>query len=284
IQFAYRTITYINMAALAGTLLLVFGARPAESREPAVVLPLLNGKTACALVCIAAIGLGIKLYHAQRIVKTVQPIAFAGQRTDYELLTLPDTFYGPLAYSTPGLVPGRLMDDYQHAHRLHLTPQTGSHFGDLAPTVVPQPLTGWTSTNVQVAPWNRILIDQRDETMQAAGGENTYMFLDMKPCVLSYSYVPDGLWLILHRISFPLLGLWIFATTGITGFAALSHCRRGDAERERLCRKWRAACRTAFPRAAPLGCVALPSPPAVRRSAGSISHSSPCPLRLRGRA
>ena len=212
IQFAYRLVTYVNLALLAGILLAYCcGPKPAADSP----VPVVSFRLLILLLCLAGVSALFKLYRAWAVSSPAPAtlLVRSPQQSD-ALLNLPGTFYGADAYCTPGDHGPVIENMSKFAQRISFLPEEGGNFGRIRP----QPFTAkdsvWVATNIQDFKWNALLANGRPLPLQSLRNKNGH-FLAASPspgAALSYSFRPDPLWSVLNAIALPLFLLWAAAT------------------------------------------------------------------------
>jgi hypothetical protein len=234
LQFAYRLVAYINLAALAA-----FMALSSARKEN-------NGiHTAWLSFCLALAlaGLVTKLYHAGAIERPSStasvtslaselrlpayhkpyPVWFpgmtdAGQNSNI----LPPTYYGHPSYSMLGAY--RPPPDDAPAIYAALVPETGPRFGNVGSLEITLPGPSLVITNVQPFPWNRLSVDgfmPPARSLFVIPKKSSYdpfrrfdglaVRLGAGRHVIDYHFVPDRPWIGLVVASWIVLAIWFTA-------------------------------------------------------------------------
>lgn len=223
IQFAYRTITYINLSALVGIYMLFLSWRKVDTKIPTPTIP---RWFASALLALSFTGLCVKLVHAEKIVKQLPPVILASQRSDQELLTLPQTFYGFASYTTPALAKVA-STGIKLVHDVELKPSGGKHFGEMNTPEIRDAMSGWTVTNIQLAPWNNLWLGNRKVGYDEMATKDSRIVLANWPAgQWSYTFSPDPLWARRNAVAIPLFFAWLLGTACIAIAGLLK--QRGD--------------------------------------------------------
>jgi hypothetical protein len=143
IQFAYRAVTYQNLALLAGVFLLLIAA-PELARRLAH-----PGVRAAVAACLALSAAGV-------LVKWQHIAAVQHERTAAELIHLPVQYYGAADYAVEDLFTPL---GPEPAVARSFAFDAGGRFGLASTLVVDVAEPTWIATNVQSFPWNAIAID-----------------------------------------------------------------------------------------------------------------------------
>jgi hypothetical protein len=187
IQFAYRLVTYINLAIFSALMIAILpktksgsgrgtaAAKPGSktgndaaadrsddqlSDMTPVTVPFFGGRGLLAILLLTGVvGMILKLHHTQKLDPISKWPLFAGQVSDKQLLQLSFGFYGHQNYSMPGLFKIRGEVKQSQAALVTLLPSAGKQFG-IVDSVAYHPIgRGWAITNVQPFVWNAVSID-----------------------------------------------------------------------------------------------------------------------------
>jgi hypothetical protein len=249
LQFPYRLTTYVNLELLICVLALAGLLR--DNAENGKLDGMLSKALLAACMLISLCALESKLVHACAI-RSVAPVgkiswlsqALGPQWTngpggswypgmpnqESELIRLPALFYGYSAYTVTEGFATKPMSGVSEELPVFFLPNDSTHFGrlhrievDLAkPTVV--------ITNIQVFPWNRVIVDGVEQALSRVSTTPFKVFpngtrpvvetilLPAGKHVLEYRFSPDLAWRVLDRISWIVLGAWVFlwVVVGVT--------------------------------------------------------------------
>jgi hypothetical protein len=197
IQFAYRAVTYQNLALLAGVFLLVIAVPELANRlgHP--------GVRAAVAACVVLSGAGV-------VVKWQHIAAVQHDRAGAELIHLPVQYYGIADYATEDLftplgpepaVAGSFAFD------------AGARFGLAIALAVDLPESTWIATNVQSFPWNAISIDGTRVAATELRTANGKLVVRVPPGnhKLAVRLAPPAIWRVLRIGSLLGLGGWWLA-------------------------------------------------------------------------
>jgi hypothetical protein len=211
IQFAYRAITYQNLALLLAlfSLLSALERRDAQAlvtrgRAPAAIL--------MAALALAATGVGVKLVHASRTMTVAgSTLLRADDAERRRWTTLPSEFYGALAYATPSLYRALGADEHASGLAAVIPIGTDADFGDVKPLRFEAPVTDWYTTNVQAFPWNTLVVDGAVVPAVALRVANARFVVQLAPGqhLVELRTVPTPAWLFARTISFSVVLLWL---------------------------------------------------------------------------
>lgn len=200
IQFAYRLVTYINLALTVGVLLpIVFHDR---TKNFSVFKPAL-----LAILLLSMTGLAIKTQRSLATTKYIESpkIQAPMQR---ELLVIPPTFYGSDAYTTfTGLAP---LNERSYApQQVYVPVLGGTQFGKTGLVQIPE--NGkWIVTNIHAFAWNSICINDRRVTEPNHLAHNQmHLAVNAPGHTLGYKFTPDRTWKLLNSWALPLYFAWI---------------------------------------------------------------------------
>jgi hypothetical protein len=143
IQFAYRAVTYQNLALLAGALAIAVAVPGlgARLRSPGVwAVP-------AACVALAAAGVVVKWQHIAAVQR---------EHTPSDPLHLPVQYYGTADYATEAEF-APLGSEPTEARSFAV--DDGPRFGLTRPLAIDEPAPTWVATNLQSFPWNAVRVD-----------------------------------------------------------------------------------------------------------------------------
>jgi hypothetical protein len=200
IQFAYRLVTYINLALTAAVLLaIVFHDRNKK-------LPLFK-PALFAILLLSMTGLAIKTQRALATTTyTAAPRLQAPVQQD--LLDIPPTFYGSDAYTTfTGLA--ALNERGCVPEQADVPVLGGTHFGKTGLVQIPEN-GNWIVTNIHAFAWNSVFINDRRITAANNLAHNQMQLAVNAPGhTLGYKFTPDKTWKLLNAWALPLYFAWI---------------------------------------------------------------------------
>jgi hypothetical protein len=238
VQIAYRLITYSNLAVLITVLMLAgFLRRRGDptlrdgSRWIAAIL--------IGCLALSALGVAIKWKHATAVVQYHGAATLRTLRSERaRWIALPAQYYGYDDYTTAALYPER-DPGARPTREVSFAVGTGDEFGEPQPLHVTLDADAWLATNVEVFPWNRIVLDgtelpdadlRRDGprfVVAAAAGAHT----------LELQTDPAPTWVALRTLSFAVLALWATALIWLHARAwwrARRASRHGGSENSRV--------------------------------------------------
>ncbi len=204
IQFAYRLVTYCDLFLLITGLMLLIALR-------GKLLVYRRSLVACFVLCVAisTTGLIMKLDHA-RVRETHEvPAAARNGAPRWAMTDLPPHFYGSAMYAvTTGVRPAPTT--------LGVYPATfpvggAAPFDRALPLQMRAPDGFVLKTNVQVFPWNHILINGTDLPRARYFHISDFIALPSSPTVdnVEYQVRPEPIWLALRALSFLTAGILI---------------------------------------------------------------------------
>jgi hypothetical protein len=251
IQFAYRLVTYINLAIFSATMIAISPSQTPAGSVPATAaakpeprlghdaaadrsdnyrpgtVPFFGGRRLLALLLLTGfVGMSIKLHHTQKLDNINKWPMFAGQISDRQLLQLSFGFYGHQNYSMPELFKIKPEVKQSQAALITLLPSDGRQFG-IVDSVTYRPKGRlWAITNVQPFLWNDLSINDHKLSQEQGLAFRTVTTLaarplddaksicikNLEPGTLKFSFRPDLDWAVLNAVSFPLFFLWLGAT------------------------------------------------------------------------
>ncbi len=217
IQFAYRLVSYLNLAlllAVAGGWLAVSSGKARElvARREAPVL--------WAILAIAACGLGLKLKHGQASQREAPAISEAST------LDLPGEFYGYAAYAVANR-PGAAATTIAPPPPLQLAVGHGPEFAQVAAQKFSSAAPQIRQLNVQPFPWNEVRLNGRIAVTAdtANAPEGTTIALPAGISEITYTWRPDPTWVWLKALSDVTLLAWLALVAFLHGGAILNHFR-----------------------------------------------------------
>jgi hypothetical protein len=212
IQYAYRLVTYINLALLAGILLAYCcGSKPAADGTVSVV----SFRLLVFLLCLAGVSALYKLHRAWAAASPdPSTLLVRSPQQSGALLNLPKTFYGADDYCTPGDHGPVIGGMSRFARRILFLPEEGGNFGRIQSQTFTAKESVWVATNIQDFKWNALLADGRPVPLQSLRNKSGHFLAASPPpgAALSYAFRPDPLWLVLNAIAIPLFLFWAAAT------------------------------------------------------------------------
>ena len=208
IQFAYRLVTYQNLAIFVALV-----AALAIGGRPAALSPRLQKADAiawAAALALSGVGLTAKLAHAAWALGPAT--AEATWAADSSLLArMPDTYYGERDYVV--VDESRMLANEPRAQLQNVTTVAlplGDRFGEAGAVQLDEPADRWVRTDVIAFSWNRLVLDGRvlppAETRDAPNrlaarvpaGRHT----------LGYAFNPPAAWRVLRVVSFATAIVW----------------------------------------------------------------------------
>jgi hypothetical protein len=197
IQFPYRLVAFINMAALGA----LTGVLAALMREDGHVAR--SRAVLAVAVAVAAFSIGLKL---PRCLQSPAPIDAVV--TDY--MNPPrDWYFGSEDYATAGAFAKVDAAGPKEPIKLLVgTPKSG--FGVVNPTHIRAGGRTQLSTNIQAFPWNVLTIDGHPVAHDATlvDGLRLATWVDGGEHDIGYTFKPDRAWLALRRLSLALFVFW----------------------------------------------------------------------------
>jgi hypothetical protein len=202
LQFAYRLVSYQNLALLAAIagVLIAFPPPPARWKTRASLFVL------AGTLALGAVGLVIKLRHAGAVKHIPDLAELAARQNPDGAMNLPGSFFGWSAYAVTG---GRSMET--DAERVVLPVGTGPDFGRVgaARTMLPQPKV--VGIHIQPFPWNHVIVDGRElgpgEAQLEPNGH--ILALSAGNHEIEYRWQPDPTWVWLSLLSFVSVAIWV---------------------------------------------------------------------------
>jgi hypothetical protein len=196
IQFPYRLVAFVNVAALATLtgVLAAFGRERSYTAGTRLVLALALG--------VAALGVGLKLPRCLGPGGGADAVV-----TDY--VSPPgDWYYGLQDYATPDAFPQ--LPGGVPKQAVSLPVGRGGDFAVVGTVTVRLATPMQIGTNVQAFPWNVLTIDGRPLPHEAtfADGFKLGAFVEAGVHVIGYEFHPDGAWSALRALSLLLLVAW----------------------------------------------------------------------------
>ena len=259
LQFPYRLTTYINLALLT----CVFALAGLLRDNLKLVKPddLTNRAVLGTCMLISFCALESKLVHASAI-RSVEPIskihwvsrALGPQWTngpggpwypgmpnqEPELIKLPVLFYGYSGYTvTEGFATKPISGESEELPVFFL-PNDSTHFGRLHRIDVDLIKPTLVITNVQVFPWNRLVVDGVEQELSKSCHDAFKGFPEWNSAgcgndsiaggkhVLEYRFSPDLAWRILDRISWIVLVSWVSLWVAV----GVMYCKRQNRLRD----------------------------------------------------
>jgi hypothetical protein len=210
VQFAYRLVTYENLALLLGTFQLAASLRRRGDRS----LFERNAAAAVLVGCLVISGAGvvIKWQHASAIMNKaevlgvrLEPVA----RPDWGALNV--AFYGADAYVTPALYTALTDAERSGSPEVRIPIGSDKDFGTPQPLRLHNPTDAWIRTNVQAFPWNQLHIDGAPVTPDRLRVHSQWLAIRVPAGdhVLTLTATPDELWRVLRASSFGVLAIWL---------------------------------------------------------------------------
>jgi 4-amino-4-deoxy-L-arabinose transferase and related glycosyltransferases of PMT family len=206
IQFAYRLVSYADLALFFTVLFLLAALRDVRDQ-------IRRSSLICLAACIALMtaGVAIKLSHAAAIEtrEVVPGSEFSGDRQF--LILLPPHFYGTDAYAVDwgfaGPITGQLPP-------IFLKAGGKENFG-LVDSLPVAPFQGSTvETNVQAFPWNRFSLADvpvPSSRISTILGHRLALSIPPGASLLNYNFLPDAIYTGLRHLSWIILCGWIGA-------------------------------------------------------------------------
>ena len=223
IQIAYRLVTYENLSLLLGVFMLVGFLRRSGDRSLFGGRPIAAGLLIGCLVLSCA-GVVIKLRHASKIMHPYGATTFrtlASERRRW--ISMPGTFYGVNAYTTPGLYRAVTAVEQAGAREARIPVGVGDEFGVPQPLRLDLPTDTWVATNVQPFRWNHLEVDGVALTRNKLRADPRRLFA-LVPAgahTLTLRTTPSAIWRVLRAVSFGVLALWL-------GYVLYRSVRRDD--------------------------------------------------------
>jgi len=244
IQFAYRLVTYINLAVFSGILLAISQSSSTSSPESTSAHQYAPQKALLVLLAIGLLAMGFKLYATKKLDRFGNAI-FANQITDKQLLQLSLGFYGHQNYAVPSLLPLKADLKGKNLDYIQLLPAEGKDFGQVQPAVSTSVHRGWSFTNVQVFPWNVLSFNDQILPNQTAAAFRPVKIVLSRPLpdarcicikdlgagVLKYSFKPEADWAILNAIALPIFLFWSIGTAVVAVFVSVVKTRGHGADK-----------------------------------------------------
>lgn len=216
IQFAYRAITYQNLALLLAVFALA-GALRRHGRLASRGAPLAWLFLGCLVI--AGTGVVIKWRHASAAMAVGGNAGLrttASERRRWN--ALPPQYYGAAAYATPALFRQFSASDGEIELELPIPVGGGARFGRMEPARVNLDHPTWVRTSIQAFPWNQLKLDGVVVPLDQvrAAGFQLIVRVPAGSHTLAMRSAPDPLWLVLRAVSFAVLGLWILLVLALT--------------------------------------------------------------------
>ena len=211
-QFAYRSITYVDLMLLATAMILATALRPFGGSRPSNIM--------FAGLFVAA-GLA---FHSD-IVKIAHSIAIEGRAT-VPGSGNPSAEAGSVN-APPGLpvvtggyyaAPGAFVSNLPLANRstmvtVHLPVADGAQFGDVGQSTTSSSQDGLLQTNIEGFPWSALVIDgeqiARAQTIVTPSAPRMNVVIKPGAHVLTYKLAVDERWSMLRVLALVALGIWI---------------------------------------------------------------------------
>lgn len=202
IQFPYRLVSFINLAALC----LLFGIGLwVKSRKITLLFPQ-GTKTLAIVLCTAASCAFVqKMIHASAVKTPSQNTVFLTLDDQKKFLQPPSTMYGLFEYVTAGLYENQTVPPAGDVS----FPVSPDSFGDVPPLNISAPTTGWYKTNVYAFRWNDVLIDQKIPPYYLTNGQVLSVHLTAGNHELQYIFNPPAVFRILTYVSQATAGAFI---------------------------------------------------------------------------
>lgn len=236
IQYAYRFITYNNLAILVGLLAALAIYAPATEPPPGRFRRADAAVWTTALVLSSA-GASVKLWYAGQ---TLVP-ATASQTWHAEpdaLTRAPKRYHAHKDYVAPddSRLLAELPPDQRRSIRTARLPVgTGQQFGLVQPFTVEATVETWVQTNVVSFPWNRVLLDDQPAPPDQVRETSNQLAVLVPPGThtIGYRPEPDRAWVWLRRASLIAFGLWTTAVPVVwaVGWAGATRRGRGRSRR-----------------------------------------------------
>ena len=217
IQFPYRLVTFVNVAAL-GALTGVLAALVRADGHMAKARLVL-----AAAVVLAIVVVGLKLPRCLEGGSGVDAVV-----TDYANPPR-ELYFGAVDYATPDAF--AKVDGAAPKQAVTLTVGTSNEFGVVHATHVRANLRTQVSTNVQAFPWNVLTIDGQPVSREATLTDGFRLATWVGPGEhdVGYAFHPDRAWVALRASSLVLLVLWV----GVGAFGPALTRRLGRLRRAR---------------------------------------------------
>lgn len=240
VQFVYRLVTYVNLGLLLVPLFLLLWLR-SRSLSSAITGELASPVLLCFVLTLAGTGVAVKLVHAQ--VATIPEIGYVQywakhgrtfthhvgkphwlkNDTDRQALVhLPLSYPHYFDYTTPRWLRPVTPSEEPAVQMAFLgVDWQGGRFGECRATVIHRDAPGLAATEVAAFPWNRIFLDGQEvppEQLRAwkpdklapwNGANQIVVPVPAGTHSLEHRFVPDRIWLCLHRGAWLVLLGWI---------------------------------------------------------------------------
>jgi hypothetical protein len=200
IQFAYRMVTYINLATFAA---FVFALNPKRNPSRDLSAALIS-----FCVALSFAGVWVKSVHGITNRNMGGPSGlFLSEKARKELVHMPHYFYGDWAYATPALSKMLTPDELTHSQEHPFEVGDQADFGVVRPLVLDQKSPSWIRTQVQIFPWNEIRVDGKMVPIQELrvwsrfnqgkpyhGYYYTAVWVPQGRHSVTYQFAPDSIW------------------------------------------------------------------------------------------
>jgi hypothetical protein len=213
IQFPYRLVAFVNVAALGALTGLLAARVPIDRHLTRSRLVL------AACVVVATVGVGLKLPRCLASGSGADAVV-----TDYANPPR-DWYFGSVDYATPDAF--AKLDAAAPKQSVALPVGAANGFGVVVSTHVRAVARTQVSTNVQAFPWNVLTIDGRPVPRAAtlSDGVKLATWIDPGEHEVGYAFHPDRAWSALRAASLCLLCAW--ACAGAFGPALIRRLSRG---------------------------------------------------------
>jgi hypothetical protein len=216
IQFAYRAVTYQNLALQLGIFLLLMLLRTSSGEISTVVMRSRSFQLAVLFcVVVSAYGVVIKRNHIRaaqtdRGEKSSLLIPKAEERQ--ALLSLPPQYYGIADYTTPVLFMPLTPEEQKASKPAPFVFDSNNDFGNSTPLRIELADAAWIRTNIHAFPWNRISMDGElvpQSDVRAYGEMGIAVHASKGVHYLAFEFKPDRMWQVLRVASLLTLMLWL---------------------------------------------------------------------------
>lgn len=215
IQFAFRAVTYQNLALLLGVFLLMMALQNSgRARSGEILKHRALHWIAAGCILLAVVGVMIKGTHvrAGRSNNGNGALFLPSENERQALIDLPVQYYQVSDYATPDLFVALTAEEFKDAVPMAFSFDSHGSFGDARPADLSLDRPSWVRTNIQAFPWNKFEIDHRDVPASDIRADDESGLAFRVPegnHRLEYKFVPDRTWEILRTISLTSLFGWL---------------------------------------------------------------------------
>ncbi len=205
IQFAYRAVTYQNLALLLGVFLILMALQGGGSAPAGILKHPVLRLVFAGCILLSAYGVTVKWKH----IRAVRNVTESPQEN---LIELPYQYYGVSDYTTPDYFVPLTDEEAKKAVSAAFRFDSQANFGTAQPLEITVPEMSWVRTNILAFPWSRFEVDGREigaSEMRSYEGQALALRIPAGSHRLSFEFTPDAVWRVLRGISLLCLFGWL---------------------------------------------------------------------------